>query len=61
MHIRNKISLALVAVSIGLLIPGLIEPVFSLGVNVKVVSSLAEIDATVVNQSNSILGTVRDL
>jgi len=61
MHIRNKISLALIAVSIGLLIPGLIEPVFSLGVDVKVVSSLAEIDASVVDQSNSILGTVRDL
>ncbi len=61
MHIRNQISLALIAVSFGLLIPGLTQPVFNLGVDVKVLSSLAEIDASVVDQSKSILGTVTDL
>lgn len=61
MHIRNIISLLLIAVSFGLLVPGLTQPVFNFGVDVKVLSSLAEIDAKVVDQSKSILGTISDL
>jgi paraquat-inducible protein A len=61
MHIRNKISLGLIALSFGLLLPGLTQPVFNLGVDVKVLSSFAEINSQVVEQSKSILGTVSDL
>ena len=61
MHIRNKISLLLIAVSFGLLVPGLTQPVFNLGVNVQVLSSLAEINTSVVKQSKSILGTISNL
>jgi paraquat-inducible protein A len=61
MHIRNKISLGLIALSFGLLFPGLTQPVFNLGVDVKVLSSFAEINSQVVEQSKSILGTVSDL
>lgn len=61
MHIRNKISLVLITISFGLLVPGLTQPVFNLAVKVHVVTNFAEIDTSVVNQAKSILGTINDL
>lgn len=59
--LRNKIGLFLILISFGLLIPGIIQPVFDLGVEVLVVSKLANLKTQVLQESRSILGTVANL
>jgi len=61
MHIRNKISLLLILISFGILVPGIILPVFDLGVDVEVASSLANINTHVLKESRSIISTINDL
>lgn len=61
MPVRNKISLVLILISFGLLIPGIILPVFDLGVDVLVASNIANLKAQVLQESRSIIGTVTDL
>lgn len=61
MHLRNQISIVLILISFGLLVPGVTLPVFDLGVDVAVASSLATLKAHVLDESRSILGTIQDL
>ena len=58
---RNKLSLFLTLLSFGLLIPGITLPMFHLKVSGAVKSSLANLDLNVLDQSRSILETVKDL
>jgi hypothetical protein len=61
MHPRNQISIVLILISFGLLIPGVTLPVFDLGVDVAVASNLASLKAHVLDETRSILGTIQDL
>src|SRR5690606_28158701 len=61
MPIRNKAAALLILASFGLLVPGVTLPVFNLGVDVQVASNIANINAHVLNETRSILGTVADL
>lgn len=61
MHVRNQISAILIILSFALLVPGVTQPVFNLSVDVAVASKVANLQAHVLDESRSILGTVRDL
>jgi len=58
---RKYISLFLVAVSLGLLWPGVTQPMFMMDLKCKVYSGFGNLDIDVMNSSYSILTTVTDL
>ena len=61
MPLRNKLALLLTVISLGLLWPGLTFPILQVKLDAGLVSQFAKIQASVMDTSRSILGTVEDL
>ena len=58
---RHLISFILVLVSVGLLYPGVTQPMFYMDLKCKVISSFGNLELDVMNSSYSILATVTNL
>jgi len=61
MSTSNKIALALTLVSLGLLVPGVMLPVFHFSMHASLDAKVASFSGDVVNETRSILGTVAEL
>ncbi len=58
---KNPIALFLTLISFGLLVPGLILPIFALSFSTHVDAQLANFHVDILKESRSILGTVEEL
>jgi len=58
---RNIAGLILTIIALGILVPGLTKPVFKLNVSGELKSQFANISGEIINNTNSILGTIDEL